>query len=653
MRLAVGLALACTLSAAHGQELMAPRIARIEADWSAVKAQLARMEGLRSNAAAVDLGYDDGDLARLNAATARRFAGIGRSSVPVLLPFDVEAYVRERAKGIEPAEAYLAGFHTTGFFLAGPSGYDALFTIRLADVPEIRSARGGEADVLITGTSVLYDLDPPALASVTTVKDLERELPGIRRILLENHLRYAFERFGVLYAVSTECYEGRARGRRLSCREADKVLYRFVKALRVAGGSPQPGAQANTTIERPAKVSPTFTYMPPGRLLPNTGFHGNGGRQDYTVYARIHFPLAQAPAYANSQLFMHWGNCDHTGRSSSPRTKGARYHCRVNGKPLLFDESAAENRSYPWRDNFCEHRSFLVGACPGGRGHQGQDIRPATCKMRNEGADRCLPYQDDVVAVRDGTIMRNARRELLVLVVNAPGEHIRFRYLHMNPRLLDGDGLVSGRAVREGEVLGKASNYDRRENGTTYHLHFDAQVPTRNGWVFVNPYMTLVSAYERLIGGRGTEIEDAPVAELHSRLDVEVPRSEQSEPTTPPSPALASRATASAGEPALPQPRARIGSGTIDRIKDARAQQFDKRLRIAKLPCAESLSRRDKRDCDARRHRRSERAKHAHSVRPLARRVSSQGNRARGIGGNLRTRYEQPDARYDRLRAER
>jgi hypothetical protein len=33
------------------------------------------------------------------------------------------------------------------------------------------------------------------------------------------------------------------------------------------------------------------------------------------------------------------------------------------------------------------------------------------------------------------------------------------------------------------------------------------QVPTRLGWVFVNPYMTLVLAYERLIGARGTEIK--------------------------------------------------------------------------------------------------------------------------------------------------
>ena len=36
------------------------------------------------------------------------------------------------------------------------------------------------------------------------------------------------------------------------------------------------------------------------------------------------------------------------------------------------------------------------------------------------------------------------------------------------------------------------------------------QVPTKYGWVFVNPYMTLVAAYERLIGGRGTQIKEEP-----------------------------------------------------------------------------------------------------------------------------------------------
>ena len=80
--------------------------------------------------------------------------------------------------------------------------------------------------------------------------------------------------------------------------------------------------------------------------------------------------------------------------------------------------------------------------------------------------------------------------------------------MHMNPNQLDADGIVSGKLVHEGDRIGKVGNYNNRERGTTYHLHFDMQVPTKLGWVFVNPYMTLVAAYERLIGARGTEIKD-------------------------------------------------------------------------------------------------------------------------------------------------
>jgi hypothetical protein len=108
--------------------------------------------------------------------------------------------------------------------------------------------------------------------------------------------------------------------------------------------------------------------------------------------------------------------------------------------------------------------------------------------------------------------MRSPGDRSLYLVVDKPGEHIRFRYLHMNPQMLDAAGMVSGREVAEGEVLGAVGNYGREPGGTTYHLHFDAQVPTRDGWVFVNPYMTLVAAYERLIGARGQVVNDAMFA---------------------------------------------------------------------------------------------------------------------------------------------
>ena len=39
-------------------------------------------------------------------------------------------------------------------------------------------------------------------------------------------------------------------------------------------------------------------------------------------------------------------------------------------------------------------------------------------------------------------------------------------------------------------------------------------MPSKYGWVFVNPYMTLVAAYERLIEGRGIEINDMVVTPI-------------------------------------------------------------------------------------------------------------------------------------------
>src|SRR5262249_4683767 len=206
------------------------------------------------------------------------------------------------------------------------------------------------------------------------------------------------------------------------------------------------------------------------------------------------------------QSFMNWGECDKTGRVGMGRQGSIpAYRCRVNDLSLVADESAGGNYAYPWRDNFCEHRAFFVGECPAGLGHQGQDIRPSSCKQRAFGANRCVPYHHDVVAAREGMILRTPGQSTFQIVVNASGERLRFRYLHMLPQQLDRNEVISGRMVREGEVIGQVGNFLRKEGATTTHLHFDLQVPTRYGWVFVNPYMTLVAAYERLIDGRGQE----------------------------------------------------------------------------------------------------------------------------------------------------
>jgi hypothetical protein len=361
----------------------------------------------------------------------------------------------------------------------------------------------------------VYNLDGPAAPQGEPVPQLDAQFPGIRRSLVESRVRYTFERFGVPYVIAIVCFDGPSSSRRLSCREADKVALRFLSALNIVGGAPQSGTATvePNTIGRPTTVAPDFTYFAPGDLIPGTGVHGQSGRADFTVYAKIRFPMAQPPAYAVSQSFMNWGNCDLTGRVGlGGRGDNQTYRCKVNDKPLVNDES--KNLAYPWRDNFCEHRTYEVGQCPAGAGHQGQDIRPATCLERDPAAGRCEPYQDDVVAVSDGVLMRSPGDLALYLLINKPGEHIRVRYLHMNPQMLDAAGMVSGRKVVEGEVLGSVGNYERTERGTSYHLHFDAQVPTRAGWIFFNPYMTLVAAYERLIGARGQVVNDATFAPL-------------------------------------------------------------------------------------------------------------------------------------------
>jgi hypothetical protein len=245
----------------------------------------------------------------------------------------------------------------------------------------------------------------------------------------------------------------------------------------------------------------------------SSGYRGQSGHADFTAYAQIRFPLKRAPAFANSQSFLNWGDCFHRGRVPPPSgVKGATYHCRSNDKPLVFDESAAENYSYPWQDNFCEARDFGVGQCASGFGHQGQDIRPSSCALRNDGADRCEPNRHAIVAVRDGVLIRTPKQQMATLLINTSNEHVRFRYMHMHPAQMDADGVVSGRHVAEGEKIGMVSNYQDYAGGTTNHLRFDVQVFTRDGWLWVSPYVTLISAYERLLGARGRELAPAPQA---------------------------------------------------------------------------------------------------------------------------------------------
>jgi len=493
---------ACT-GASAAESFQPPQLHAAQINWREALADLAAGSADPATQPAAAL-------TRLNDAVAGYFPNIANSAVPVLLPIDSDALLRDQAAGETQAiESYLAGFKPTEFFLPGPSGYDAVFAFQPGGVPGFTDIKlAYPVLVTISGFAFLYELASPVGRIEMPLPDLDADFPGLRRQILESALRYSFERYGVPYVVSIQCHDRPQTMRRLSCRNADRIAQRFLRALRLAGGT-EPAAAATIkapVLERPKDVSTVFTYYPAGSLIPGSGMKGRNGKPDATVYARIRFPLADAPAYANSQSFMHWGDCDQTGRRPWPRRKDAPYRCRVNSKPLVFNEAAPENYSYPWRDNFCEHRHFFVGQCPSGQGHQGQDIRPATCKLRNDGADRCEAYLDDTVAVRDGMILRENWHESFLLHVNTANERLRFRYLHMHPRQMNQARIFSGRAVREGDVLGKVGNFNRRDRGTSYHLHFEMEVPTRDGWVRVNPYMTLVAAYEHLIQARGVEI---------------------------------------------------------------------------------------------------------------------------------------------------
>jgi len=495
---------------APAEEMKAPHISVATVDWDAAAASLP--DGAAGSSAEA--------FAKLNMAAEVVFPNIANSTVPVLLPFDTDGLVKDLAanpaqppdKTAQSSARFMrSGFQATKFFLTGPAGYDSAFSLALAGVPDLSDIRYAEpVYVLFSGFGMTYQLDGPALPGGELVKVLQNDFPGLRRYLHESYIRYSFERYGVTYVAAIYCLDTRPRSKILTCRQADRVMERFLRALKLAGGTPSANPTVGTLpLDRPKEESRDFSYFSPGFLIPNSGLKKDiGGRPDYTIYARLRFPLREAPAFANSQSFNNWGDCDFTGRSvRSPRRKDQPYSCNVNGRPLVFNEAAPGNYSYPWRDNFCEHRRYFVGQCPGGEGHQGQDIRPSSCTLFNDGADRCLPYQHDVVAAHDGFILRAPKQEAVYLFVNTANTHVRVRYIHMNPSQLDADGIVSGKLVHEGDLLGKVGNYNNRERGTTYHLHFDMQVPTGLGWVFVNPYMTLVSAYERLIGARGTEIK--------------------------------------------------------------------------------------------------------------------------------------------------
>jgi len=206
-----------------------------------------------------------------------------------------------------------------------------------------------------------------------------------------------------------------------------------------------------------------FSYTPSGKLVPSKS--GKGRIGDNYIYAPgIRFPIERAPAYINSQVYGVGGYLGPKGSLCSPK-----------------------NYQYPWHDNYCEKRGWKMPLCLGGKGHQGDDIRTATCEKKK--------YY--TVAVEDGVISSIGK-----YTVSLRGKSGRtYRYLHQDPRSLM---VHRGERVKRGQRLGLVSNY-MGSTPTSIHLHFDMRqtikIGNKSKSVFVPPYSSLVEAYKRLLRG--------------------------------------------------------------------------------------------------------------------------------------------------------
>ncbi len=218
-----------------------------------------------------------------------------------------------------------------------------------------------------------------------------------------------------------------------------------------------------------------FSYVPVGELLPNSG----PGHTDTTIYRPdILFPLEDA-AFLNSQVYRYGGS------------QGS-----LNG--MEGGQCESSNYSYPWQDTFCESRSRSQIMCPDG-GHEGLDIRAASC-IPESGAVHWA------VAVEDGRIVGLADSKYTVKLQTEDGTLYRYLHLKMDELAVsDGDYVVKGQRI--GKVWNDFYNSSGEKVATTYHLHFEMyqnyapDEETDPVFDQVNPYMTLVNAYEKKLRG--------------------------------------------------------------------------------------------------------------------------------------------------------
>lgn len=233
------------------------------------------------------------------------------------------------------------------------------------------------------------------------------------------------------------------------------------------------GSSSSDASSAPPSL-PDFPHDPAMALIAHSGSSYN---EPSNWAENICFPMADSPAYANSQV----------------------YHPGGTAVPSNTNQCDASNYAYPWQDNFCESRSWSNPLCNNGQGHQGQDIRPKTCKSNLYWA----------VAPEDGVVTQIGSYTVAITGNESP--HRIFRYLHLQSSSLK---VHVGDHVKRGQKLGLVSNNLGMSGGkqqyTTIHLHFEIRIAQSetlsNGTIlsanaFVPPYTALVDAYRRKLNG--------------------------------------------------------------------------------------------------------------------------------------------------------
>lgn len=313
------------------------------------------------------------------------------------------------------------------------------------------SVRVAKATLSITGTRIAFEV-PGSSSATPSTQPKERSTDLGDRTASASYVRY-----GAAYRVDVECEHD--SDKRCSSETYARSLLDSVELVGGSEGTPPQPAAPDEDQAGPTAAS-SITLPDQWSNGPGALFKGSGkGVTEAIVYSpQMRFPVAEAPAYLNSQV---WG----VGGLNGPRGSA----------------SDMRNYQYPWYDNFCETRSRATPMCPGGKGHQGQDIRPA-----GPGAAKYW-----AVATEDGRITRIGSYSVILL----GGSGTDYRYLHLQMNKL---AVKAGDRVKRGQKLGLISN-NFGGTPTTVHLHFEMlQNVGGKGLRHVPPYTSLIAAYQQM-----------------------------------------------------------------------------------------------------------------------------------------------------------